>query len=71
MKVRILQRIEDANRFGPEDGPLTARQAFSIGHRVTGDIVIRVDKLRPEHGVVELPIAQARKLIALGVAEAA
>jgi len=34
-------------------------------------VVVRVDKLRPEHGVVELPISQARKLIALGVAEVA
>jgi len=72
MRVRILERIEDSNRFNDGDDPLTARQAFTIGHRKTsGNVVIRVDKLRPEHGVVDLPDVQAEGLMRLGVAESA
>ena len=71
MRVRVNQRVEDANRFAPGD-PLTARQPFSVGHRVTADgVVIRVDKLAPDLGAVDLPVVQAEKLIRLGVAEAA
>ncbi len=70
MRVKMLDTVEDANEFDRSD-PLAGRQPFTINIRPYGSsIVRRVDKLWLGEAY-NLPKAQAEKLIAIKVAEAA
>lgn len=75
IKIRVLETIEDANRFTGDEAE-AVKEAFSIGYeaeevvqdgKTVRKAVNRVDLLHP--GVYVLPQSQADNLVKLGKGE--
>lgn len=73
MRIKLLQKVEDANEFttaelaglSPELEHSITVSPITVGSTVVG--IYRVDKI-PEGAEVDVPVKQAENLMALGLA---